>query len=609
MDTSISALPAEYSAVNILLVQFGFPPVATPSAVLSSLSLVVKECGRRGTTIESKSPAMANEARVNRSFTESLGRQEEKMEELRRKNDLLSGSNGKLTGDLDALKKRSVSEIRKLKTLLDGEKQKVKAIGQQVKAKEVMFDKLKKKFMEGAESTRRQEESNREVFKQLKQRGARKGSAEDGSALGIIGMYESHKERIEEEVDFLRGEVRGLNEALRVKENAALSDAVGGMKENVAMQQRKEAEEVQMKELALLKQQEDSFRRKFSKLESKLSDVKQHLKSAQDENTNMLLELNSRPTTKQQRVSERRIDELERKLYAAVEAANEAGDVRELRKHVGTKNLIEKDKTNHRLRLERLDAIPREISKEILKECCRELEVSDVTMIAPCIRKMCKAMLLLPRLEKFINDVCGFVFKGQQGKKSMEEVMPVLKKWEKMIGGFGKNSEFKSIVIGELCRRSVVPGKESSTSFPGATAEMSDEQAMRGIRDLVELEKMILARDDLYMNAETVVQDNPDLFVNRVVLHFRYLFGVKQMEGVFPKMNEVYLFVNEMNAFVRELRGMFGMRNVATATVVKAMLEVASEMQKGGQLKQYERGEGPGAGEEEEEEHENYVVM
>jgi len=110
-------------------------------------------------------------------------------------------------------------------------------------------------------------------------------------------------------------------------------------------------------------------------------------------------------------------------------------------------------------------------------------------------------------------------------------------------------------------------------------------------------------------------------FVNRVVLHFRYLFGVKQMERVFPKMNEVYLFVTEMNAFVRELRGMFSVRNVATAIIVNVMLEVASEMhQKGGQLKQNERGEGPVAGEEkeeevkeeeeeEEEEHENCVAM
>ena len=123
----------------------------------------------------------------------------------------------------------------------------------------------------------------------------------------------------------------------------------------------------------------------------------------------------------------------------------------------------------------------------------------------------------------------------------------------------------------------------AGSSYPGMTASMSDEQALRAVRDLVELEKSVMSREDLHMNAEEVVQKNPDLFVNRVVLHFRYLFGVKHMEGVFPKMNEVYLFVNEMSAFVRELRSMFGVSGgVTTAGVVKMMLEVASEVQKAG---------------------------
>lgn len=192
--------------------------------------------------------------------------------------------------------------------------------------------------------------------------------------------------------------------------------------------------------------------------------------------------------------------------------------------------------------------------------------------------------------------------------------MPVLKNWEKQLNEHGKSSEFKAIIMSELCRRSVVPKKTglfnragNDTDYPGLTADMSEEQALRAIRDLVELEKSVMAREDLYRNAEEVVSKNPDLFVNRVVLHFRYLFGVKHMEGVFPKMNEVYLFVNEMNAFIRELRSMFGIKSsMPTASVVKMMLEVASELEKTNQLAAMGAGEEVG---EEEEELENYVVM
>jgi len=172
--------------------------------------------------------------------------------------------------------------------------------------------------------------------------------------------------------------------------------------------------------------------------------------------------------------------------------------------------------------------------------------------------------------------------------------------------------EFKAIVVGELCRRSVVPGdarKRDSPSggivgrTPGLTPSMSDEQALRAVRDLVELEKAILARDDLYKSAETVVQKNPDLFVNRVVLHFRYLFGVKNMEGVFPKMNEVYLFTNECQGFIRELRAIFGMSSkMPTAAVIKSVLDVAATSNEGNSSPSADQ-------EEEDEELENFVVM
>ena len=75
------------------------------------------------------------------------------------------------------------------------------------------------------------------------------------------------------------------------------------------------------------------------------------------------------------------------------------------------------------------------------------------------------------------------------------------------------------------------------------------------------------------------------------------------MEGVFPKMNEVYLFANEMNAFLRELRAMFGINgSTPSAGVVKAMLEVASDLQKAGQLRAVGVGGMEGGEKEEEEE-------
>jgi hypothetical protein len=636
--SSTSATSAIHN-LNKLLGLHGFSSVSSMEDVVSVLGTVLQSHSNRGVMLE-KAAASSSSNALNSSIASAASNASNDETAQQRKLTLLKNENALLKEEMDALKRKCATSIRTLKTTISSLNTKLQTTVSQcevkIRTKDTLLDKLQSKLVGYDKKKTVDDVTVSNIFKSVNGRSYRKNSTSDQAAYKIIGMYEEHKERIEDEVEQLRNEVKSLNGMLKEKENRVIRDTTQNISDRASQEaeSRYAKEQEQHREIEKFKLQQESFAKKFAKLESKLSDVRDQLKLAQDENTNLLLEVNSRPTVKQQRASERRIDDLERKLYAAVEAATTAGDVRELRKHAGTKSLIDTDKINHRLRLERLDSIPREISKEILKECCRELSVSDVTLIAPSIKKMSKAMLLLPRLEAFINEVCSFVFKGGSnnkggGKRSMEEVMPVLRQWDASRNQAGKSMEFRAIVVGELCRRSVVKsdnnvggkggGGKSDSNYPGMTSEISDEQALRAIRDLVELEKLMLNREDLYQNAESVVQANPDLFVNRVVLHFRYLFGVKQMEGVFPKMNEVYLFVNEMNAFIRELRGMFGMSKSNTATVVKAMLEVASELHKSNQLQHYskgrigkgarEGGDGDEGDEDGEEQLENYVVM
>jgi len=256
-------------------------------------------------------------------------------------------------------------------------------------------------------------------------------------------MYEDQREDAMDEIGALRDEVSRLSVKLEKAEGREggnfFEEAMASAEDTnrIAAVQREE----QAKAEELLGKQEARFGRKITKLEESLKSAREHLSSSQDENANLVMELRSRPTVREYREAERRIDELERKLYAAVEAAAESADVRELKKYMGTKALVDQDKSNHRLRLERLDALPREVSKEILKAACRELEISDVALIAPCIQKLNKAMLMLPRMEKFINEVCQLVFEGidgKGGKRTMEDVIPILKKQKDGMRNAGK---------------------------------------------------------------------------------------------------------------------------------------------------------------------------
>jgi hypothetical protein len=77
---------------------------------------------------------------------------------------------------------------------------------------------------------------------------------------------------------------------------------------------------------------------------------------------------------------------------------------------------------------------------------------------------------------------------------------------------------------------------------------------MAGVADLVALESQLLARTQSYEAAERALALDPDLLNNRIVLHFQYLFQVKRLEGVFPKMNELYVYCAEVQSVLRALR-------------------------------------------------------
>ena len=60
----------------------------------------------------------------------------------------------------------------------------------------------------------------------------------------------------------------------------------------------------------------------------------------------------------------------------------EASDLRELRKYMGVGEMVKRDKANYRLKLSKLDDLPRSVTEEVLKEVCRVLDVGDVTEVS-----------------------------------------------------------------------------------------------------------------------------------------------------------------------------------------------------------------------------------
>ena len=80
------------------------------------------------------------------------------------------------------------------------------------------------------------------------------------------------------------------------------------------------------------------------------------------------------------------------------------------------------------------------------------------------------------------------------------------------------------------------------------------EQIYGVIRDLVDFQVEVMHHDRSLIYAEDYIRDRPEILVNRIVGHIQYLFEIKTLDGVLPRLNQVYLFVEEMRNFLTTMR-------------------------------------------------------
>jgi len=113
----------------------------------------------------------------------------------------------------------------------------------------------------------------------------------------------------------------------------------------------------------------------------------------------------------------------------------ETSEIESWRKHLNTRDRIKADRRNFELGLYLIDSLPKAVMKEALQTVCRELNISDISEIKPSLDKLKAVIKTVPRMEKFISEVCTFVFtkskRIEEGneKPMIEEVLPILKSY------------------------------------------------------------------------------------------------------------------------------------------------------------------------------------
>ena len=102
----------------------------------------------------------------------------------------------------------------------------------------------------------------------------------------------------------------------------------------------------------------------------------------------------------------------------------------------------------------------------------------------------------------------------------------------------------------------------------GSTSHVHCDEALVKIRSLIEFQEEVMRHTQNYSDAQKYINERPEVLINSLMAHIQYLFGISTLQGVIPRMNEVYLFTEEMSNFMSNVRQMLHMKSMPDATVL-----------------------------------------
>ncbi|RHY66235.1 hypothetical protein DYB30_004462 [Aphanomyces astaci] len=364
--------------LNSLLAQHGFSPVElvpTATGLLPKMDALygvvhdlISQLERRGQIIQDLvldsdinakkqtkvETSLASSGKHVANVTDALERSQLEVQSLKTQ---LERASAKADSDQKAYKLQ--------KTKLE---QQLKMSEHRVKAKEALVDRLQVKLQQVTDKDAAAKSRTRHVFRDIHMREPRRTSAADVKALELIAMYEHDRDKMEGEIRSLQSQVQELCCDVRDKENVLLRQSSNGLPKHRedAFVERLEAARLEQEQSARkLRQQEALIQDKVAKIDADLRASKQVVADLRDENANLHLEVQSRPSIRDYKATQRRVMLLERQLHDQQVAVTHANTLDDLRQYMGTAELIYRDKQNAKLHLNRLSTLPKEACLEV----------------------------------------------------------------------------------------------------------------------------------------------------------------------------------------------------------------------------------------------------
>ncbi|KAJ1175728.1 hypothetical protein NDU88_001015 [Pleurodeles waltl] len=393
---------------------------------------------------------------------------------------------------------------------------------------------LQKKLLKMvAEEDRRVARQNK-AFLQFQERAPKAYSSTDQQMIDVIDSYECQISRLQKE---LRGYEDHMNNAQAETTASTQSldlDATPNYK-------------------ALLKSYQDQLKQSKAKLENILL-----------ENQNLQKELQARPTAKELKLSKQQVKRLEKILHQ-----NNIN----LHRVSSSKKSEERQDDSESTRVEDLDSLQPNVCRRYLKSACMMVNIQDVKDLDSVISLTVKQSEEYSKLQQVLASIntlvtghkapqllykqsCRQQFnKDDSQKTGFEHLLPTIKMWADQL-----------ISLKDL---HVSLQKLALKIVPTCAVPTHDSTAAVRVEDLQFLVDTIIEEEE---NQKKSTERTSPQALQSFVLHFQKLFDVTSPNGIFTRMNDVYMKLGEMNNAMRNLRNLLGLDDAAPPSTIVNMV-------------------------------------
>ena len=165
----------------------------------------------------------------------------------------------------------------------------------------------------------------------------------------------------------------------------------------------------------------------------------------------------------------------------------------------------------------------------------------------------------------------------------MEDVLPILQNWHGEVQQLEGLAQFQDRILSELHRREQLLALESVNNpdfGPGMRFRWSNEEISKVftvVREMVDFEVEVMKHKKSFRAAEDFIREQPELMVNRQLSHILYLFNIPSLDGLFPRMNQIYLQVEQMTNFLNTARHALDLKTASDAALIAEVTMIVTQ--------------------------------